>query len=389
MTEISSVLNTRFSRVLPPDRQPTSDRQESLEGSDPDIIDQVQLTYETVVDTDLNNDGTIDEADEFIQRVDGNTGGQINGEIETDELLEEIFEHREQYADVIEELREAGLEDPFQITQAMEDHVSSLFESYTPETQLDKALLLFMYLIPSDQPFEFDGEEYYDYGLEEGLNIHFDSNSYSPARLGRGNLLPQEILETPGSERIANCLEYSQLLVCFLRTAGIEAYVKEDPGHAYVIANLDGQTYRLDPAKLDFARTDSPPNTDREVIAAHHFNEGSRHIDQDRFAEGLECLDRALEIRPDYAIAWNEKGALLHQIGNNEEALACFNQAIEIDPNEGLFWKNSGVVLMELGRTDEARISFERYLELEPEAEDADAVRTVLESLPQQRKEIS
>ena len=53
-----------------------------------------------------------------------------------------------------------------------------------------------------------------------------------------------------------------------------------------------------------------------------------------RFQEGIQCLNRALELDPQSAEIWVSKGRALWKAEPNheEEALQCFNKALVLDP---------------------------------------------------------
>lgn len=56
-----------------------------------------------------------------------------------------------------------------------------------------------------------------------------------------------------------------------------------------------------------------------------------------RFLEAIECYDRALEIDPDFSVAWQAKGVALHNLGRYDDALECYDRALSFDPgNEGI-----------------------------------------------------
>jgi Flp pilus assembly protein TadD len=40
-----------------------------------------------------------------------------------------------------------------------------------------------------------------------------------------------------------------------------------------------------------------------------------------RYREAILCFDKAIEIKPNYALAWSEKGFSLRNLGRNEEAV--------------------------------------------------------------------
>lgn len=63
-----------------------------------------------------------------------------------------------------------------------------------------------------------------------------------------------------------------------------------------------------------------------------------------RYQEALVAYDRALELKPDYALAWNNRGVVLLDLGRNAEAEAAFSRAIELDPNNSLARRNLEIV---------------------------------------------
>jgi tetratricopeptide (TPR) repeat protein len=62
----------------------------------------------------------------------------------------------------------------------------------------------------------------------------------------------------------------------------------------------------------------------------------------------LKCYDKAIEIDPNDANAWYNKGISLGKLETYEEALKCYDKAIEIDPNHAYAWRNKAVALVVL-----------------------------------------
>ena len=89
------------------------------------------------------------------------------------------------------------------------------------------------------------------------------------------------------------------------------------------------------------------------------------------FEEAIASYDKALEIEPDYHIAWNNRGNSLGYLGREEEAIACFDKALEIEPDYYNAWNNRGVSLAYLGRYKEAIASYDKALEIKPDYADA------------------
>ena len=89
------------------------------------------------------------------------------------------------------------------------------------------------------------------------------------------------------------------------------------------------------------------------------------------YEEAIASYDKALEIKPDYHEAWNNRGNALRNLGRLEEAIASYDKALEIKPDYHLAWNNRGYALGELGRLEEAIASFDKALELKPDYHNA------------------
>jgi len=100
--------------------------------------------------------------------------------------------------------------------------------------------------------------------------------------------------------------------------------------------------------------------------AAEAPNKGVEFRALGRYAEALACQERALELNPRYAMAWNNKGNVLDGLGQTAEALACFDQAIAFDSCYEKGWHNKGVGLRKLERHQEALAYFDRAVEINP-----------------------
>jgi tetratricopeptide (TPR) repeat protein len=80
--------------------------------------------------------------------------------------------------------------------------------------------------------------------------------------------------------------------------------------------------------------------------------------------EGLDACDRALEIAPDNATLWTNRGVILYNLPDrNQDALEALNRALEIAPDYSLALYNRCVTLAQIGRYTEAVESCDRALE--------------------------
>lgn len=92
-------------------------------------------------------------------------------------------------------------------------------------------------------------------------------------------------------------------------------------------------------------------------------------------------FDKALDIDPNYAELWKNKGNALSSQGRYEDALNCYEKALEINCNHGMAWKNKGIALQELGRFEEALECYNRALELYPHSAVSQKNKEYLEEL--------
>lgn len=312
----------------------------------------------------------------FTQAADEDGDGNVT----PDEVYAEVFAHRYTYQPSIEALHRAGLEDPLQVTPEVTDRLQMILalslarEAHSPITpaiqqqalqilasrqspdQEDRAasgfsdfqmaILIFRAMIPESvsvyapDPQDEWTEEITGLSVSQGsLQLTPNDDIMEPSRVGdfgsdRGNLTPNEILALPVRQRTAMCLEVSQLLVCMLRAAGIQADIRIEPNHAYVIARLDGVSYRLDAMQYRFERDTEQPNSESQSIAAHYYNEGTIFLRQGNLPAAIESFSLATEIEPHDARAWRNLGVALGQFGNGIDALDCYARALSVTPND-------------------------------------------------------
>ena len=90
-----------------------------------------------------------------------------------------------------------------------------------------------------------------------------------------------------------------------------------------------------------------------------------------QYSEAIASYEKALEIKPDYYLAWNNRGYTLYELQRYSEAIASYEKALEIKPDLHQVWKNRGLALYELQRYSEAIVSYKKALEIKPDDHDA------------------
>lgn len=80
----------------------------------------------------------------------------------------------------------------------------------------------------------------------------------------------------------------------------------------------------------------------------------------------VKLYDIIVQINPDDAIAFKQRGLALAKLQRYQEAISSYDQAIELNPNDGSCWRQRGYVLRQLKRYNDAVASYDRAIELNP-----------------------
>jgi tetratricopeptide (TPR) repeat protein len=90
-----------------------------------------------------------------------------------------------------------------------------------------------------------------------------------------------------------------------------------------------------------------------------------------QFTAAVADYTTVIELDPNYAEYYFDRGALLRRLGRNEDALADYESAIRLSPPFPEAYYNRGDLLAELGDVDGALADFSYTLELDPDFLDA------------------
>ncbi len=96
---------------------------------------------------------------------------------------------------------------------------------------------------------------------------------------------------------------------------------------------------------------------DNEAIV-ELLDEAKSLIQDHKELEAIELIDKALEMKPDFAYSWFSKGVALYQLNRHEEAVEALDRAIELDKEEHSIWFVKGKILFEMSKIDEALSAF-------------------------------
>jgi tetratricopeptide (TPR) repeat protein len=85
-----------------------------------------------------------------------------------------------------------------------------------------------------------------------------------------------------------------------------------------------------------------------------------------RLDDALAAFDRAIESNPHFPEAWYNKGLALGKLKRPEDELVAYDKAIEINPQYSKAWNNKGVALGELDRPDDEMAAYNKAIEFDP-----------------------
>ncbi len=98
---------------------------------------------------------------------------------------------------------------------------------------------------------------------------------------------------------------------------------------------------------------------------------GNALSDIGRKEDAISSYDKAIEIKPDFHGAWNNRGNALSAIGRNEDAISSYDKAIEYKPDDHEAWFNRGNALSDIGRKEDAISSYDKAIEFKPDKHEA------------------
>ena len=100
-----------------------------------------------------------------------------------------------------------------------------------------------------------------------------------------------------------------------------------------------------------------------------------------KYQQAIDNFNEAIELDPEYADVYNNRGVAYAILGDNDQAIADFNKVLEIEPNDTQAYLNRGLTYKTLGQINEAIIDYERALELSTDPDVQKQVEDILKEL--------
>jgi tetratricopeptide (TPR) repeat protein len=132
-------------------------------------------------------------------------------------------------------------------------------------------------------------------------------------------------------------------------TVNLTPSLADEKGRVEVKVRMDSGRLNRERAALVSARELSVPDK-----ARREYQQATKKLSKRDVDGAVAHLEKAVEIAPQYAAAWNHLGTIAYQTGRHTDAEKYFRQAVEADPEIYEPVVNLGGVLLNLGNLDEA-----------------------------------
>ena len=110
-------------------------------------------------------------------------------------------------------------------------------------------------------------------------------------------------------------------------------------------------------------------DADRDFLANQKYEEGLKLYYERNFNGAIQLYSEALEINPNFAEAYTNRGNAYGKLRQYKPAIQDFNKSIEINPNFDRAYYNRGLVHDELGQKEQAIQDYSKAIELNPNYE--------------------
>ena len=120
-------------------------------------------------------------------------------------------------------------------------------------------------------------------------------------------------------------------------------------------------------------RTDDP-------VVDPLFQTGILLITEDKAQSAIEKLNRVIELKPDFAEAWNRRGNAYEALGDEDRALADYEKTIELNPHQFGAMESCAAIWMARSNYRKAAEYFRRALDLNPNLQEAVEALRALEA---------
>ena len=81
----------------------------------------------------------------------------------------------------------------------------------------------------------------------------------------------------------------------------------------------------------------------------------------------ISSYDRAIQLKPDMAVAYSNRGNTKGRLGQHEDAISDYDKAIQLEPDFAVAYSNRGNTKGRLGRHEDAITDYDKAIQLKPD----------------------
>jgi uncharacterized membrane protein YhaH (DUF805 family)/regulator of sirC expression with transglutaminase-like and TPR domain len=100
-----------------------------------------------------------------------------------------------------------------------------------------------------------------------------------------------------------------------------------------------------------------------------YYNRGDAYDQMGEYGKAIADYNKAIELDPNHASAYYNRGCAYGEIGAYDKAIADYNKAIELNPNDSLAYYNRGLACSKRGEVPKAVNDLEKCIELSTDPE--------------------
>ncbi len=135
-----------------------------------------------------------------------------------------------------------------------------------------------------------------------------------------------------------------------------------------LLAEVEKLKQELELAKADIIQKEQKEYIEaiKELSAIDWFDRGYSSTFSEDYDVAISAFSRATEINPQFAAAYNNRGAAYAAIGSYDQAINDFNRVIIINPGYASAYYNRGLVHFNLGNQKAALSDYDRAIKIDP-----------------------
>jgi protein O-mannosyl-transferase len=128
----------------------------------------------------------------------------------------------------------------------------------------------------------------------------------------------------------------------------------------------------------------------KRLISPDEWTRASNNVRQKYFGDALSDYTNAIAVKPDYALAYHNRGTIYFYSQMDDSAYANYTKALKFDPKNPETWSNRGASLARRGKFQLALIDLDSAIRLDPTKKDSYLNRALtFESLTDYQKAIA